>query len=205
MKIFIKKKVLHYFYTIFIDFLFIHPKGGYVNKEEGLTEFELTAVPKGNSYLNKYYSMAFSTDAKMGDDLVTDCYVTSEGKVKLGSSVNDGKINELNNEFKDSLNSIQSSYTNGVVMCKWRSHRKRTALGKEWDMLDNKYHIFLAIGELTDDTGTKSYHESLRLASNSPIALEQVGVVSVSDPIYLVRIHGKHLFIDFILLNNRKL
>ena len=157
---------------------------------EGLTEFELSAVPRGGGHTLKYFSMAFSTDNKMGDDLVTDCFVTSEGKVKLGSSVNIGKDNQLNDEYKDSLNPMQNSYSNGVVVCKWKSNRKRTAQGKEWDMSQN-YHILLAFGDLKEDTGAKEYHTK-RLVSNEPIALEQVGAVSSSDPIYLVRLHGKY-------------
>ena len=165
--------------------------GGYYDKEQGLTEFTITGLTSSGSNVDKYYSMAFSVDTAMGDDLVTDCYVTSDGKVKVGSSINSGgnKDNKLSDEWKDSLHSIEAGFVDGVVRCKWRSPRKRMASGREWDLLDSKYHVLLAMGNLEDDNGHKSYHEH-RLGSNEKINLELMGAISTTDPIYLVRIHG---------------
>lgn len=165
--------------------------GGYYDKDQGLTEFLITGLAfDDGTYMKKYYSMGFSVDTSMGDDLTTDCYVTSEGKVKLGSSVNLGKDNEKNDEWKDSLHSIETSVVNGLVRCKWRSPRNRSVGDRQWDFLEKKYHIFLAMGEITDDTGNKGYHSEHKVRTDQPINLELMGAVITTDPIYLVRIHG---------------
>ncbi|CAG2170406.1 unnamed protein product, partial [Oppiella nova] len=174
----------------------LYDLGGYYNKDEGLLEYELSAIPKSGAHTSKYFSMAYSEDSLMGDDLVTDCYVTSDGKVKVGSSYNLGQSNEINDEFKNSLHSIQNYYSNGVVVCRWRSHRNRSLEGRHFDLKRN-YHILLAMGDLADDKGTKQYHE-WKLASHTPVNMAQVGAISVSDPLYLVRIHGSFMVIAWV-------
>ncbi|XP_054159261.1 putative ferric-chelate reductase 1 homolog isoform X2 [Oppia nitens] len=166
--------------------------------QEWQSHYVLSAITRtsSDSHTSKYYSMAFSEDTTMGDDLVTDCYVTSDGKPRLSTSYNVGKSNDMNEEFRISLHSIKTSQNNGVVTCEWKSHRNRTHDGRTFD-LKLKYHILLAVGELNSDDGQKSYHD-LKLATSEAVSLLQVGAIGTSDPIYFIKIHGSLMVIAWI-------
>ena len=168
-------------------YIFIIAYSVTAKQEHGVTEFAFHGK-SSLDYMNKYFSMAFSEDDKMGDDLVVDCYTDSTGNVKVGLSYNHGKSNELLNAPNVIQNAI-GQYADGIISCKWNLNKNMLVNGKEFDLVDKKYHILLAHGAVETDEGEKSYHD-LRTPSAEPVNLASVGQLSSKDLSYLIRIHG---------------
>jgi hypothetical protein len=125
--------------------------GKFLDKEKGLTQFEINALVNRNA--NKWFSMGLSEDKKMGSDLVKDCLLLSDGKVKQTLSFNSGKENHLidNNNYLNELKEESTTYFDGILSCKWTLNRKILINGKQFDLLMKKYFILLAFGDLSDD------------------------------------------------------
>lgn len=145
------------------------------------------AKPSGD-HKGKYYSVGFSHDDSMGDDLVFDCYTDSNGRVKVGMSYNHGKSNEILSGSKIIRDGI-GQYTDGVIQCRWKLDRNIAINGKQYDLVDKKYYMLLAHGTVESDDGEKSYH-NLRARSSETVNLASVGQLITRDMTYLIKIHG---------------
>lgn len=156
-------------------------------QETDTTEFMIMAKPSGD-HKGKYYSVGFSHDDSMGDDLVFDCYTDSNGRVKVGMSYNHGKSNEILSGSKIIRDGI-GQYTDGVIQCRWKLDRNIAINGKQYDLVDKKYYMLLAHGTVESDDGEKSYHD-LRARSSETVNLASVGQLITRDMTYLIKIHG---------------
>ena len=132
--------------------------------------------------------MGLSEDDKMGDDLVVDCFVNSTGKVNVGLSYNHGKTNEYLNPAYI-ISQPLGRFNEGIITCNWKLSRKLLVQGKEFDLINKKYHILLAYGSMEED-GSKNHHD-LRTRSAEPVDLASIGQLVSRDLTYLIRIHGK--------------
>lgn len=161
----------------------------------GITEFLLSSKPSGG-HKSKYFSMAFSEDSKMGDDLVVDCLTDSSGNVRVGLSYNHGNSNELL-KIPNILRNAIGKYENGIVTCKWSMEKSVTVNGKKYDLVDKKYHLFLAHGDIESDDGEKDIH-SLKMRTAESVNLASVGQLASKDLTYLIRIHGSLMVIAWL-------
>ena len=126
---------------------------------------------------------------KLGDDAVTDCMI-SDGRPQLKNSVNIGRSNEYlaANEYHG-VTPLNTSYSNGILYCKWRKRRRSTIRGNQFDLKDNKYYIILAFGLLAAND-EKEFHTE-RLASQESVDIRVIGHVSGYSKSFLYKIHGE--------------
>ncbi|XP_011186308.1 putative ferric-chelate reductase 1 homolog isoform X2 [Zeugodacus cucurbitae] len=157
-------------------------------------EFEMKTGSGGAAYV----ALGLSEDAKMGDDLVTEC-VPQNGKVNVYTSYTAGNPNYAANRANVPQNNarlLESSVVDGIIYCKVQRDMVTQVRGKSFDLLNNKYHLLVASG-----TGLKEnsvgYHDIGRLPSGSPINLAIVQDLSGSS-VLLLRLHGAFMVIAWI-------
>lgn len=138
--------------------------------------------------VNKWFAVGISEDKEMGSDLVTECILTSNGRVEIRNSFNDGKQNLLLKSLSDSIVAMNRSYENGLVNCKWKRNKRSDARNMVFDLQDKSYYLLLASGALNDDR-SKAYHDD-RLASNAIVDFASAGAITGSSMMYLLKIHG---------------
>ncbi len=133
-----------------------------------------------------------------GDDSVTDCLV-NEGQPQITNSINIGRSNEplANNEFHG-VTPLNTSYTNGILYCKWRRRRRSTIRGKQFDLRDKKYYIFLAFGSLNENDD-KEIHTD-KLTSEDVVDIRYIGHIAAYSKLFLIKLHGLCFYcINFLL------
>ncbi|XP_020717045.1 putative ferric-chelate reductase 1 homolog isoform X2 [Ceratitis capitata] len=157
-------------------------------------EFEMKSLSSGAAYI----ALGLSEDAKMGDDLVTEC-VPQNGRVSLYSSYTSGAPNYAAtraNVPQNKARLIESSVIDGVIYCKIQREVITQVSSKTFDLLNNRYHLLIASG-----TGLKEnsvgYHDIGRLPSAAPINLAVVQDLSGSSTL-LLRLHGAFMVIAWI-------
>lgn len=169
------------------------------DRTSGQTEFTLSGRAPGD-HKSKYFSVGFSDDAKMGDDLVVDCMTDASGKVTIGLSYNTGRSNEVLEEGATRvLENAQMRYTDGVTTCKWTFAGKVPLVNrKTFDLMEKRYHLLLAQGDM--DGAEKDIH-SVKTPSSEPVNLAAAGALtgsSAKDLRFLVRVHGSLMVITWL-------
>ncbi|XP_036332126.1 putative ferric-chelate reductase 1 homolog [Rhagoletis pomonella] len=157
-------------------------------------EFEMKSGRDGAAYI----ALGLSEDAKMGEDLVTEC-VPQNGRVNLYSSYTSGAPNygsSRANVPQNGARLLQSSVIDGVIYCKVQRDVVTQVRGKRFDLLNNKYHLLLAAGTALKDNSV-GYHDIGRLPSGSPINLAVVQALTGSSTL-LLRLHGAFMVIAWI-------
>ncbi|CAG2174719.1 unnamed protein product, partial [Oppiella nova] len=131
-----------------------------------------------------------------GDDSVTDCMVT-DGRPVLRNSVNIGRSNEYlsANEYHG-VSPLNTTYSNGILYCKWRRRRRSTVRGNAYDLKDKKYYILLAFG-LLGANEDKEFHTE-RLASDQSVDIRVVGHVITHSTTFLIQIHGTFMIVAWL-------
>ncbi len=139
----------------------------------------------------------------MGDDLVVDCSTDQTGSaVHLGLSYNTGRSNEVLDgaEAEAVLQGGKGAYTDGVISCRWTMAGKVTVgNGRAFDLLNKRYHLLLAHGEMDD--GLKGVHD-VKTPSSAGVDLAAagalVGASATKDLRYLVRVHGSLMVVTWL-------
>lgn len=136
----------------------------------------------------------------MGDDLVVDCSTDQTGSaVHLGLSYNTGRTNEVLDGAEAVLPGGKGAYTDGVISCRWTMAGKVTAKGRTFDLLNKRYHLLLAHGEMDD--GLKGIHD-VKTPSSAGVDLAAAGALvggsATKDLRYLVRVHGSLMVITWL-------
>lgn len=126
----------------------------------------------------------------MGDDFVIDCFVDSNGRANIGLSYNIGQTNEVI-DSKDMLLEQKAQFENGFLKCQFKLKPIFGFRGRQFDLMNKRYHIFIAHGELENNKGSK-FHHDLKTRSSEPVNLALVGNLESKDMTYLIRVHGKH-------------
>lgn len=86
---------------------------------------------------------------------------------------------------------INTTYTNGILYCKWRKRRRFTIRGTRYDMKDTRYHVLAAYGRLTSLSNFRRKEPHLdKLVSESTVDLKLVGFISAYSKMFLVKMHG---------------
>ncbi|KAF7493287.1 Putative ferric-chelate reductase 1 -like protein [Sarcoptes scabiei] len=146
-----------------------------------------------------YYSLAFSHDKQMGNDSVTDCLLVN-GRPELSNSINLGKTNEelTDGEFHG-VTVINTTYTNGILYCKWRKRRRFTLRGTRFDLRDNRYHLMLAYGRLASFSGYKRKEPHFdKIVSDSMVDFRMTGPISAYSKMFLVKFHAAFMIIAWV-------
>lgn len=137
----------------------------------------------------QYFAVAISSDEKMGDDSVTECYKATDGTVKLRNSFNFGRSNQLDDI---AIRPDYASMENGVGSCQWRRRALTSRHGKTFDLEHDKYYLLLAAGEISQTNDKKAYHgDTNRIASASALNLTVAGSVDAGARLQpLTKAHG---------------
>lgn len=148
----------------------------------------------------KYFSVGFSEDTKMGDDLVVDCMTDASGKISIGLSYNKGRSNEVLEEGATRvIEDAHMSFTDGVTTCRWTFAAKVPLVnGKTYDLVEKRYHLLLAQGEM--DGAEKSHHD-VKMPSAEAVNLASAVALKASsskDLRFLVKVHGSLMVITWM-------
>ncbi|XP_014093279.2 putative ferric-chelate reductase 1 homolog isoform X1 [Bactrocera oleae] len=157
-------------------------------------EFEMKTGSGGAAYV----ALGLSEDAKMGDDLVTEC-VPQNGQVNVYSSYTSGAPNYASSRANVPQNNarlLESSVVDGIIYCKVQRDVVTRVQGKSFDLLNNNYHLLVASGSGLKENSV-GYHDIGRLPSGSPINLAIVQDLSGSSTL-LLRLHGAFMVIAWI-------
>ena len=95
---------------------------------------------------HRYFAVGLSDDEDMGDDSVTECVQGDEG-VKALNSHNRGRRNV---PADISLITVEEQkLVDGIASCRWRRNATTVSNGKSFDIVNNKYHVLLAVGQIS--------------------------------------------------------
>lgn len=146
-------------------------------------KFEMKALSSG------YVSFGLSADAKMGEDLTTNCVVQDNGNVGIVTAYNYGKSNGLPKIKKEEdgiVERLEQGWKDGWIRCSWVRDRTVVIEREIWDLEAKKYHIMLAVGKVEDNQ--LRYHDK-KTVSGVPLGLGQVGLIAAKPRLYIV-LHG---------------
>lgn len=96
-----------------------------------------------------YVALGFSTDARMGDDLVTEC-VKDRGQVAVFTSYTSGPPSYGTSRVgipQNDARLLEGQLTNGELYCKVQRSPQTTANGRVFDLANEKYHLLVAAGK----------------------------------------------------------
>lgn len=112
-----------------------------------------------------------------------------------------GKSNEeLSESEYHGVTVVNTTYTNGILYCKWRKRRRFTLRGNRYDLKDTKYYIMVAYGRLTSISNFRRKEPHLdKTVSQSLVDIKQVGFISAQSKMFLVKIHGMILLFDYLI------
>ncbi|XP_034476128.1 putative ferric-chelate reductase 1 homolog isoform X2 [Drosophila innubila] len=157
-------------------------------------EFEMRSGKGTNA---AYVAVGLSDDARMGDDLTTEC-VPENGRVNLYSSYtsNNPYAAIRGSVSQNSARLLNASFVDGVIYCKVQRDPLTVVQGRSFDLKNGAYHMLVASG-----TGLKEnsvgFHNIGFLPSSSPINLAVVQELGGSSML-LVRLHGAFMIAAWI-------
>ncbi|ALC41304.1 CG8399 [Drosophila busckii] len=157
-------------------------------------EFELQSS-KGTGAA--YVALGLSDDAKMGEDLTTEC-VPENGRVNLYSSYTSASPYGANraNVPQNSARLLNASMVDGVIYCKVQREPMTVVQGRSFDLRNGVYHMLVASGSSLKENSV-GYHDIGRLPSANPINLAVVQDLGGSSML-LVRLHGAFMIAAWI-------
>ncbi|XP_017120314.1 putative ferric-chelate reductase 1 homolog isoform X1 [Drosophila elegans] len=157
-------------------------------------EFEIQSGKGTNA---AYVAVGLSDDAKMGDDLTTEC-VPENGRVNLYSSLTSAspyaavrsKVNQ------NSARLLDASIVDGVIYCRVQRDAVTSVQGRNFDLRNGKYHLLVASGSSLKENSV-GYHDIGRLPSAQAINLAEVQDLGGSSRL-LVQLHGAFMIAAWI-------
>ncbi|EDW61852.1 putative ferric-chelate reductase 1 homolog isoform X2 [Drosophila virilis] len=157
-------------------------------------EFELQSGKGTNA---AYVAFGLSDDAKMGEDLTTEC-VPENGRVNLYSSYTSASPFSAvrANVPQNSARLLNASLVDGVIYCKVQRDPITVVQGRSFDLKNGVYHMLVASGSSLKENSV-GYHDIGRLPSGNPINLAVVQDVAGSSQL-LVRLHGAFMIAAWI-------
>jgi len=155
-------------------------------------EFEMKAKSPG------YVSLGFSRDAKMGEDLTTNCMLQANGSVDISNGYNYGKRwNKApqGSRREDGITERKNSgRRDGWIHCSWTRNRSVVVEREIWDMEKDKYFLMLAVGHMYD---SELQMHSTKAISALPLGLGEVGLVQAKSRLYII-LHGSFMIVAWI-------
>jgi len=144
---------------------------------------------------NGYVALGFSTDNKMGEDSVTQCVVEKGlNGVQAAQSYNPSRSNKpLDNPDEGlQVNATASFFVDGRVMCEFTRVGQQNVEGKQFNLINDKYYLLIAVGSANSKTEIKPHRTSPRdmWVSGSAIKVTETQVLgSGASTRYLIAIH----------------
>ncbi|KAK6188145.1 hypothetical protein SNE40_004392 [Patella caerulea] len=161
-------------------------------------EFVMMAITNGER--QRWISVGFSKDTKMGDDVVFEC-VTEGDKVQVHMSHNEGKANRRQNDASSGISSISGSYANGLIKCSFI--KDETVQPEKGFTLSEEYHLMFAEGEALDGSLLPHSFDVLPLVTNHKVDLRLIGNVGGDKPTFpLVKTHGILMTLSWLVLSS---
>ncbi|XP_043645680.1 putative ferric-chelate reductase 1 homolog isoform X3 [Drosophila teissieri] len=158
-------------------------------------EFEIQS-DKGENQC-AYVAVGLSDDAKMGDDLTTEC-VPENGRVNLYSSLTSASPYSAvrSSVNQNSARLLDASIVDGVIYCRVQRDAVTNVQGRTFDLRNGKYHLLVASGTALKENSV-GYHDIGRLPSAQPISLAEVQDLSGSSRL-LIQLHGAFMIAAWI-------
>ncbi|XP_032590447.1 putative ferric-chelate reductase 1 homolog isoform X3 [Drosophila grimshawi] len=157
-------------------------------------EFELRSGKGTNA---AYVAVGLSDDAKMGEDLSTEC-VPENGRVNVYTSYTSASPYSANraNVPQNTARLLNASLVDGVIYCKVQREPLTVVRGRSFDLRNGVYHLLVASGSSLKEASV-GYHDIGRLPSANAINLAVVQDLSGSTQL-LVRLHGAFMIAAWI-------
>ncbi|XP_020814503.1 putative ferric-chelate reductase 1 homolog isoform X1 [Drosophila serrata] len=157
-------------------------------------EFE---IQSGRGTNAAYVAVGLSEDAKMGEDLTTEC-VPENGRVNLYSSYTSATPYAAMRSVvgQNSARLLDASLVDGVIYCRVQRDAVTSVQGKTFDLRNGKYHLLVASGSSLKENSV-GYHDIGRLPSGKAINLAEVQDLSGSSKL-LVQLHGAFMIAAWI-------
>ncbi|KAL7737614.1 hypothetical protein ACLKA6_007724 [Drosophila palustris] len=157
-------------------------------------EFEMRSGKGTNA---AYVAMGLSDDARMGDDLTTEC-VPENGRVNLYSSYtsNSPYAAIRGSVSQNSARLLNASFVDGVIYCKVQRDPVTVVQGRSFDLKNGAYHMLVASGTALKENSV-GFHNIGFLPSSNPINLAVVQELGGSSML-LVRLHGAFMIAAWI-------
>ncbi|XP_016985376.1 putative ferric-chelate reductase 1 homolog isoform X2 [Drosophila rhopaloa] len=157
-------------------------------------EFEIQSGKGTNA---AYVAVGLSDDAKMGEDLTTEC-VPENGRVNLYSSLTSASPyaavrSDVN---QNSARLLDASIVDGVIYCRVQRDVVTNVKGRTFDLRNGKYHLLVASGSSLKENSV-GYHDIGRLPSAQSINLAEVQDLGGSSKL-LVQLHGAFMIAAWI-------
>ncbi|KFM66711.1 putative ferric-chelate reductase 1-like protein, partial [Stegodyphus mimosarum] len=138
-----------------------------------------------------YMAMGLSTDSRMGDDAVTECF-RQGSSVIARESWNNGKSNAANRELP--REKYNAEFTNGLTSCSWTAKYIQESYGRRFDLANSTYYLLLAKGPMKN--GKLSYHSG-RLSTQEPVNFTGFDVVEGGVDAS-IKIHGTFMITAWV-------
>jgi len=150
--------------------------------------FEMKALSPG------YVSFGLSRDARMGEDLTTNCIVQENGNVDIATGYNYGKSYNKPptgvTRQEDGISERQrSGRKDGWIYCSWTRNISVVIENEIWDFESEKYHVMLALGNAVNSQ--IQFHSS-KVVSGEPMGLGETGLIKAKSRLYII-LHGSFM------------
>ncbi|XP_037714123.1 putative ferric-chelate reductase 1 homolog isoform X2 [Drosophila subpulchrella] len=157
-------------------------------------EFEIQSGKGTNA---AYVAVGLSDDAKMGDDLTTEC-VPDNGRVNLYSSLTSASPYAAvrSSVSQNSARLLDASIVDGVIYCRVQRDAVTNVQGRTFDLRNGRYHLLVASGSSLKENSV-GYHDIGRLPSAQAINLAEVQDLGGSSRL-LVQLHGAFMIAAWI-------
>ena len=126
------------------------------NNVETDVQFELFGKIDANRH---YFAMGLSLDRQMGNDSVTEIYVSNDGTYHMRQSWNDGKHNQVINEVNSIKQIGDVVNTDGILSGKWMRKAVTEVHSNRFDMTNTKYNILLANGAIDSNNSKQQINQ----------------------------------------------
>ncbi|SPP73934.1 putative ferric-chelate reductase 1 homolog isoform X1 [Drosophila guanche] len=157
-------------------------------------EFEIQSGRGNNA---AYVAVGLSDDAKMGEDLTTEC-VPENGRVTMYSSYTSATPYAAvrTSVPQNSARLLNASLVDGVIYCRVARDPVTVVKGRTFDLRRQQYHLLVASGSSLKENSV-GYHDIGRLPSGKAINLAEVQDLSGSSNL-LVQLHGAFMIAAWI-------
>jgi hypothetical protein len=144
------------------------------NSYSGRFSFEIIAPSDATTTTNfdaRYSSIALSTDASMGDDLVFDCIkMRNDLQPRLKLSYNERDV-PTNTHLSDQIlrriaQNIRTGFIENRMFCRWEMDFSFEVRDRTYNLWNDFYHVLMARGQLKEDSGK---HDSSGLVRTNSI------------------------------------
>lgn len=161
---------------------------------DDMFEFELFAGK------NQYISVGFSDDKTMGQDHALSC---TGGNEHLSVQNGYNPLYYYMRVYRDDIRNMSVQTVNGDTLCRFVRPKTMEVFteyfGNQTFDLNNTYYLFLAWGDVYENTNVLGHHIELPVISDKKVSLYDLTIVRGSSLPELTRVHGILMLIAWFL------